>query len=124
MIFALLKYDFLVLYPVNPKTVAKYREAFSPSGAKDDPTDADYQLEILTYHRDRLKAWRPDDEKTRTLQYMVEHRRRLDELREAFIIISASSARRCAGVNFRALSFGDIDDLFRQTAIIEIATRL
>lgn len=77
LIFALLKYDFLVLYPVNPKTVAKYREAFSPSGAKDDPTDADYQLEILTHHRDRLKAWRPDDEKTRTLRYLVEHRRRL-----------------------------------------------
>ena len=31
LIFALLKYDFLVLYPVNPTTLAKYREAFSPS---------------------------------------------------------------------------------------------
>ncbi len=28
-------------------------------------------------HRDRLRAWRPDDEKTRTLQLLVEHRRRL-----------------------------------------------
>lgn len=56
LIFALLKYDFLLLYPVNPKTVARYREAFSPSGAKDDPTDADYQLEILTHHRDRREG--------------------------------------------------------------------
>jgi hypothetical protein len=30
-----------VLYPINPSTLASYRQAFSPSGAKDDPTDAD-----------------------------------------------------------------------------------
>lgn len=77
LVYALLKYDFFVLYPINPKTLAKYREAFSPSGAKDDPTDTDYLLDILIHHRDRLKAWLPDDEKTRTLQYLVEHRRKL-----------------------------------------------
>ena len=77
LIFALLKYDFLVLYPVNPTTLAKYREAFSPSRAKDDPRDAEYAAELVTHHRDRLKVWRPDDEKTRTLQYLVEHRRRV-----------------------------------------------
>jgi transposase len=72
-----LKYDFLVLYPINPTTLAKYREAFSPSRAKDDPRDADYLLDLLIHHRDRLKAWRPDTAKTRTLQYLVEYRRRL-----------------------------------------------
>jgi transposase len=77
LIYALLKYDFLVLYPVNPKTLAKFREAFTPSRAKDDPTDAEYLVELLTHHRDRLKAWTPDDEHTRTLQLLVEHRRRL-----------------------------------------------
>ena len=77
VIFALLKYDFLILYPVNPTTLAKYREAFSPSRAKDDPRDAEYAAELVMQHRDRLKAWRPDDEKTRTLQYLVEHRRRI-----------------------------------------------
>jgi transposase len=77
LIYALLKYDFLVLYPINPATLAKYREAFSPSRAKDDPQDADSRLEWLLHHRDRLKAWRPDHAKTRTLQYLVEHRRRL-----------------------------------------------
>lgn len=77
LIYALLKYDFLVLYPVNPTTLAKYREAFSPSRAKDDPTDAQYLVELLIQHPDRLKAWLPDDEKTRTLQLLVEHRRRL-----------------------------------------------
>lgn len=77
LIYALLQYDFLVLYPINPATLAKYRQAFSPSRAKDDPRDADYLLELLLHHRDHLKAWRPDNAKTRTLQYLVEHRRRL-----------------------------------------------
>ena len=56
---------------------SKFREAFSPSRAKDDPTDAEYLVELLVHHRERLKAWLPDDEKTRTLQLLVEHRRRL-----------------------------------------------
>src|SRR5262245_33493078 len=77
LLYALLKYDFLVLYPINPATLAKYRQAFSPSRAKDDPQDADCLLELLLHHRDRLKAWQPDTAKTRTLQYLVEHRRRL-----------------------------------------------
>lgn len=77
LLFALLQYDFLVLYPINPTTLAKYREAFSPSRAKDDPTDAEYAAELLMQHHDRLKAWHPDDEQTRTLRYLVEHRRRL-----------------------------------------------
>ena len=77
LIYALLKYDFLVLYPINPATLAQYREAFSPSRAKDDPRDADYILELLLHHRNRLRAWRPDHAKTRTRQYLVEPRRRL-----------------------------------------------
>lgn len=77
LIYALLKYDFLVLYPINPKTLAKFREAFTPSRAKNDPTDAEYLVELLIHHRERLRAWLPDDERTRTLQLLVEHRRRL-----------------------------------------------
>jgi len=77
VVHALMGYDFLVLYPVNPKTLAKYREAFSPSGAKDDPTDADLLLELVTLHRDKLRAWLPDDELTRTITLLVEYRRQL-----------------------------------------------
>jgi transposase len=76
-IYALLKYDCFVLDPINPTTLATYREAFSPSRAKDDPRDADYRLELLIHQRDRLRAWRPDEATTRTLPYLVEHRRRL-----------------------------------------------
>ena len=54
LIYALLKYDFLVLYPINPVTLAKYRQAFSPALGKDDPSDADYLLDLLQHHRQRL----------------------------------------------------------------------
>jgi hypothetical protein len=40
LIYALLKSDHLVLYPINPRMLAKFREAFALSGKKDDPTDA------------------------------------------------------------------------------------
>jgi transposase len=77
LIYALLKYDFLTLYPVNPRTLARFREAFSPSRHKDDPPDAEHLAELLLHHRGRLRAWAPDDEHTRSLRLLVEHRRRL-----------------------------------------------
>ena len=41
LLFALLQFDFLVIYTINPTTLAKYRQAFTPSRAKDDPSDAE-----------------------------------------------------------------------------------
>jgi len=77
IVSALRHYDFLVLFPVNPLTVAKYREAFTPSRAKDDPTDAELQVEILLKHRDRLMPLSPQSPTMRALVQLVEHRRRL-----------------------------------------------
>lgn len=77
LIYALLKYDFLTLYPVNPRTLSKFREAFAPSRHKDDPADAEHLAELLLHHRERLRVWAPDDEQTRSLRLLVEHRRRL-----------------------------------------------
>jgi transposase len=77
LIAALQKYEFLVLYPVNPTTLAKYREAFSPSRAKDDPSDAKYLCELVRCHRDRLKPLKAEDEQTRKLGFLVEHRKTL-----------------------------------------------
>jgi transposase len=76
LISALLGYEFITLYPINPATLAKYREAFSPSRAKDDPSDAELLMELLLKHRDKLKAWKPDDEHTRTLAMLNEERRK------------------------------------------------
>jgi len=47
LIYALAKYEHIVLFPVTPSTVAKYRDAFTHSGAKNDPSDARIQAEIL-----------------------------------------------------------------------------
>ena len=77
LIYALMKYEFITLYPINPSTLAKYREAFSPSRHKDDASDAAYLAELLAHHRDHLRAWQPDSAQTRTLRYLVEHRRRI-----------------------------------------------
>ena len=82
LIFALLKYSFLVLYPINPKTLWSFRKAFTPSGAKNDLRDSILLLEFLEKHRDRIKPWKVTDEKTQTLQYLVEYRRRLVEDRK------------------------------------------
>ena len=75
LIHALMAYDFLVLYPIHPTTVAKYREAFKSSGAKNDPLDAGQILEILTKHQDRLHRLNPDTVETRLLGRLVEDRR-------------------------------------------------
>jgi transposase len=77
IVSALGKYDFLVLFPVNPLTLARYREAFTPSHAKDDPSDAELQLELLLTHRDKLKPLNPQSTAIRALEQLVEHRRRL-----------------------------------------------
>lgn len=77
LVYALQQYDFLVLFPVNPVTLAKYRQAFTPSYAKDDPSDAQWLLELLMQHRDKLKPLQPQGVEMRTLQCLVEQRRGL-----------------------------------------------
>lgn len=77
LIYALAQYDNLVLFPINPQTLAKFRQAFYPSGAKNDPCDAQLLLDVLCAHRDKLRAWQPDDAQTRQLTQLVEGRRDL-----------------------------------------------
>lgn len=83
LIYALMHTEFLHLYPVNPVTVAKMRKAFYPSGAKDDPQDADLLLDILLSHRHHLRLWIPDDALTRSIQLLTEDRRRVVNERTA-----------------------------------------
>lgn len=75
--YMLLQYIHLRLHFVPPGMMAAYRDAFSPSGAKSDPRDADLVRELVEQHRDRLRALKPDDDQTRLLQFLVEDRRRL-----------------------------------------------
>jgi transposase len=73
----LTKYPHLVLFPVHPTTAARYRETFSCSGAKSDPSDTASLLDLLLRHRERLHPLRPDTMETRLLHFLVEQRRRL-----------------------------------------------
>ena len=77
LVSALRKYDFLVLFPINPGTLAKYREAFTPSRAKDDPTDAELHLALLLQHRDNLQPLPPQSPAMRALAQLVAPRRRV-----------------------------------------------
>jgi transposase len=77
LVYALQKYDGFVLFPVNPTMLAKYRQAFVPSGAKDDPTDAQLALELLCRHPEALKGLKPQSPAMRSLVQLVHDRRRL-----------------------------------------------
>src|SRR5438132_13945361 len=82
---ALMAYDFIVLFPVNPKCLKDYRSAFAVSGAKDDRTDAQLLEEFVRLHRDKLRALEPDTELTRKLAGLVENRRHLVDERTRLV---------------------------------------
>ena len=77
IVSALLEYDFFVIFPVNPSTLARYRGTFTLSGAKDDPTDASVALEILRRHPEKLAPLRRESVDMRALRRLVESRRDL-----------------------------------------------
>src|SRR5262245_55879437 len=83
LVFLLNKYECLHIFPVPSTMTAKMREALYPSGAKDDPRDADLLRDILGQHRDKLHRLSPDDETTRRVQNLVEERRKLTAERTA-----------------------------------------
>jgi transposase len=77
LIFALLKYDFLTLYPINPESLANYRKTWAVSGAKDDPSDALLLVDILSTHQERFSPLHLEREETRLLQRLTEQRVKL-----------------------------------------------
>jgi transposase len=81
LVYALMKYEHLVLFPLNPSRLKSFRSAVTNSGAKDDPTDAQFLLEYLVHHRQHLTPWKPDDALTRQIGLLVEQRRQAVGLR-------------------------------------------
>jgi transposase len=81
VVHALLEAPFVVLYPVNPRSLARFRETFAPNGAKDDGPDARLLLALLAKHREALHPWHPDDAATRALRRLVQDRRATVDLR-------------------------------------------
>jgi transposase len=77
LLYALCQYDNLVLFPINPRTVANYRKAFQPSRAKSDPVDARLLVELMQKHPEKLERWTAGCPETRALRQWVESRRML-----------------------------------------------
>jgi hypothetical protein len=75
VIAALLNYPWLTLYPINPVTSARYRQAFTPSGAKDDQPDARVLLELVRDHSAKLRPLELQDTDTQKLDGLVQARR-------------------------------------------------
>lgn len=75
LIYALMAHENLLLYPLNPQSLAKFRKVLHPSGKKDDPVDADLLLKLLRHFGEQLRPWVPDDVATRRLRLLVEARR-------------------------------------------------
>jgi transposase len=83
LLAGLTQFEHIVPYPVNPKSLARFREALYPSRSKDDITDADLLLEILLKHRHHLRPWQPDTVQTRQLALLTEQRRNFVDSRTA-----------------------------------------
>lgn len=77
LLYALCQYENLVLFPINPRTVANYRKAFQTSRAKSDPVDARLLVELMQKHPEKLEPWVPGCPQTRALRQWVESRRML-----------------------------------------------
>jgi transposase len=75
VVWMLLKYECVEIYPVHPQAAGQFRHALYPSGSKSDPADGELLLDLLVHHRDRLHPLEQDDEPTRRLLMLVEQRR-------------------------------------------------
>ena len=76
LIYALMFREDVLLYPVNPKQLARYRESY-PGGGKNYPTDAMYLARMLRERIATLRAWKPDDENTRLIANLSQQRRKI-----------------------------------------------
>jgi len=76
LVHHLMMYGFITIYPINPHAFSEYRKSMRVSGAKDDPSDAVLLLDYLEKHRDRLRAWEPEDESVRLLKILSRDRRK------------------------------------------------
>lgn len=84
IVYALQKYPFVTLFPINPTMLCRYRRALSPSGAKDDPTDASIALELLVRYPQKITPLKMTADKIRKLAFLVEERRRLVDERKRY----------------------------------------
>jgi transposase len=72
----LLGLDFVHVFRIHPNSLKNYRDALYPSGAKDDPTDAELLVQFARLHQDKIRPWVPDEVNSRLLLRLVEGRRK------------------------------------------------
>jgi transposase len=75
LLYAIMEVPWLVIYPIHTTTSARYRQAFRPSGAKDDLPDALVLLDLVRHHRHKLQTLCLEDGQTRQLAYLCAMRR-------------------------------------------------
>ena len=78
---ALLEFDDVRIYPVNPAAMANYRRAFAHGGGKNDPGDAKLLSQFIHHYREQLQPLKPNSELTRKIATMAQDRRRLVDQR-------------------------------------------
>lgn len=81
LINALLEFEDVQIYPVNPAALANYRKAFAHGGGKNDPVDAQLLAQFIAHYRDHLRPLTPNSELTRKIATIAEDRRRLVDQR-------------------------------------------
>ena len=73
----------LTCYHLNPKSLARYREARFPSRRKNDPVDAKLLCEYVLHHHESMRPCKPMDEIAIKLTRYTEQRRKLVDDRSA-----------------------------------------
>jgi hypothetical protein len=71
--------------PVNPVVLHRFRQAFAPSGAKNDPGDAALLGEIVLTHPERFDTMEPSDELLTELSGLVRERRHWVNMRTSLV---------------------------------------
>lgn len=78
---ALMMREDVILYPINPKQFARYRESYRNAGSKDDKNDARLLARMLRERQSVLDPFQLDDEATRLLDQLCRNRRKLVDQR-------------------------------------------
>jgi len=81
VVYALLKSLFVTVFPVHALSLARDRQTFWPSGAK----DAELALELMLRYPQKIKAIEPDNADIRILQQLIEQRGLLAKDKRRFV---------------------------------------
>ncbi len=137
VVSALLEYDIFVLFPVRPDGLAKYRQTFTPSRAKDDPSDAFLAADFVLRHPERFSPLKPERPQMRQLRRLVQDRRQLVQDRTRLVnrltwhlkashplvlsLFRDGNVRHSAVIEKRLIAIAEARPLTRDTAVIEPA---